>query len=65
MSNSGDTARLVQTMASPERLDEYLQTRRRALIGQVKALEAQRAAILQEVSWITKNTGPKIVIDKE
>lgn len=45
----------MTTNDKPADMTEYMLSRRRALIGQAKALAEQRAAILQEVSWITKN----------
>jgi hypothetical protein len=37
--------------------------RRRALLGQVKALDVQRAALLQEANMIAKAIGPQLVVD--
>lgn len=52
---------LVQAQADMTQFNEYLDYRRRALKGQAAALEQQRRAILVEVAWIEKATGPKIV----
>lgn len=56
-----DVFQLVQSTADVTQFHEYLVTRRRALLGQAKALDQQRAAVLQEAEWIAKVTGPKIV----
>jgi hypothetical protein len=58
---SQDVFQLVQVTADMTQFNEYLAHRRRALKGQAEALEQQRRAILVEVAWIEKATGPKIV----
>ena len=60
-----DVYELVQNAANMTHFNEYLVNRRRALLGQAKALDAQRAAILQEAEWIAKVTGPKFVKTQE
>ena len=56
-----DVFQLVQSTADIAQFHEYLVAHRRSLLGQAKALEQQRAAVLQEADWIAKVTGPKIV----
>ena len=60
MNDTNDVYQLVQVEASLGQFHEYLAARRKALIQQAKALEAQRTGVLMEVSFIEQVAGVKI-----
>lgn len=59
-----ETAQLVEKQSDPE-MAQFYSNQRRALLAQVKALDAMRGAVLAQVAAIEKISGPKIVITND